>query len=249
MLALQWAQASGFPAGAAEVAVPYFRCRLDVAAYRPARASAVQPQSGSGKQRRVTTAAVGLTAIFECKVSRPDYLRDSRSLRTTAERLAILGERRMAHEETLKIHYPSIRNGDSLFPEYETFNFERPGYEPYQRVLADMRRLSRRLHANTKFEKLVKWRAANLSYVVSEQDLFATHELPADWGLLVREGDGLKLVQRPVFHEIEETQRLALLHRIAIAATRAAFKTTLSAGDDQSSRSWSNIGGPSCGCG
>ena len=167
-------------------------------------------------------AAVGLTAIFECKASRPDYLRDCRSVCAITERLAALAARKARHEETLKIHYPSIRNGDSLFAEYETLNFERPGYEVYQRVLDDMRRLAARLHSNTKFDKLTAWRAANVRYVVAEPGLFAEHELPADWGLLVREGDDLKLVRLPIFHEVEAAQRLALLHRIALAATRAA---------------------------
>lgn len=110
--------------------------------------------------------------------------------------------------------------------EFETLNFERPGYEPYQRVLDEIRQLGNRLHANTKFDKLTKWRAANLRYVVAEASLFTAHELPADWGLLVREGEELRLVQRPVFHEIEDAQRLTLLHRIAIAATRAALRAS-----------------------
>lgn len=218
---MAWALAHGFPVAAAEVSVPNFRCRLDVAAYRPGRTSEVLHDEARGTARRVTKAALGLTAIFECKVSRPDYLRDSRSLRATAERLAALSAKRAHHEETLRIHYPSIRNGDSLFAEYETLNFERPGYEPYQRVLEEIRRLSVRLHANTKFDRLTKWRAANLRYVVAEPGLFAGHELPADWGLLVREGEGLQLVQVPILHEVEDAQRLALLHRIAMAATRA----------------------------
>ena len=86
-------------------------------------------------------AAVGLTAIFECKASRPDYLRDCRSVCAITERLAALAARKARHEETLKIHYPSIRNGDSLFAEYETLNFERLGYGIYQRVLDGIGRL------------------------------------------------------------------------------------------------------------
>ena len=222
LLALRWAQANGYPICAAEVSLPTFRFRLDAAAYRPGRAQELRHEAKSGRPRRVSVAALGLTAIFECKASRPDYLRDSRSISALTKRLAALGARKLQHEETLKLHYPSIRNGDSLFAEFETLNFERPGYEVYQHVLDEMRQLGARLHANTKFDKLTTWRAANVRYVVAEPGLFADHELPSDWGLLVRDGDELKLTRLPVFHEVEAAQRLALLHRIALTATRAA---------------------------
>jgi hypothetical protein len=164
---------------------------------------------------------VGATVVFECKVSRPDYLRHARSVVKTLEDLERFTARKLRLEEVLRIHFPSIRNGDSLFPEYETLNFERPGYEDYQDVLEEIRRLSFQLHAKTKFDKLTKWRAANLHYVVAEPELFRIHELPAGWGLLLRSGDTLTPVIRPVFQDVDESQRLTLLHRIALAGTRA----------------------------
>jgi len=221
-MALVWAQAAGYPVAAAEVTIPEFQFRVDVAAYRPAREVEVRVDAGSGKQRRVAVASLGVTAIFECKASRPDYLRDSGSIAKTSDRLAVLAARRQRHEAILHAHYPSIRNGDSLFPEYETLDFERPGYEAYDRVIKEVRRLSARLHRQTKFECLTQWRAANLHFLVAEPDLFAAHELPADWGLLLRNGDALELVIRPVLHGARAAQRLSLLHRIAMAGTRAA---------------------------
>ncbi|MEQ1860011.1 MAG: hypothetical protein ABMA13_08750 [Chthoniobacteraceae bacterium] len=47
------------------------------------------------------------------------------------------------------------------------------------------------------------------------------HELPACWGLLVRDAGSLRLVVKPVLHEVGEAERLSLLHRISLAATRA----------------------------
>ncbi len=219
-LALVWAQANGYTIAGAEVSVPHLRARLDVAAYRPGRTNAEVAQA-NGKMRRVPQAAVGLTAVFECKVSRPDYLRDARALEATRERLEQLAMRKAKHEQSLLLHYPSVRNGDSLFQEYETLNFERPGCEFHMSLLAQIQKLSARLHSNTKFEKLAKWQAANLYYVVAEPGLFRPHELPAGWGLLLREGDALTVAQRPVLHETAEHRRLELLHRIAAAGTRA----------------------------
>ena len=165
--------------------------------------------------------SVGVTAVFECKASKPDFRRDAQSMTATQERLKILYEQKARIEEELRLFYPSIRNGDSLFQEYETLNFERPGYERYQRTILEISRFTSRLYANTKFDKLVSWAAANLFYVVAEPETVQAHELPACWGLLVRDGAALNVVAKPVLHEIAEAERLSLLHRISLAATRA----------------------------
>ena len=195
---------------------------MDAAAYRPAREVELRWDEQKQKRRRLSVASLGVTAIFECKASRPDYLRDAASLVKTRDRLELLTARRAQHEELLKLHYPSIRNGDSLFPEYETFDFDRPGCEAYVKLMKEVRRLSSRLHGQTKFDRLTQWRAANLHFLVTEPELFRAHELPADWGLLIRNGDALELISRPVLHEARPAQRLSLLHRIAMAGTRAA---------------------------
>ena len=79
-LALIWAQAHGYRAAAAEVSLPNYRFRLDVAAYKPDRVR--EAPAGGGRAR--LRSAVGLTAVFECKVSKLDYLRDARSISATA---------------------------------------------------------------------------------------------------------------------------------------------------------------------
>lgn len=215
-LALIWAQAHGYRAAAAEVSLPNYRFRLDVAAYRPGR---ILETRKDGRSRQ--SPAVGLTSVFECKVSRPDFRRDARSIVVTMDRLKILHDRKARIEHELHLHYPSILNGDSLFQEYQSVDFERPGHERYQRTLRDIARLTAHLHANTKFDRLVKWGAANLFWVVAEPGVLAAHEIPAGWGLLLRSGSGLSIAAKPLLHEVPECGRLGLFHRIAMAAGRA----------------------------
>jgi hypothetical protein len=216
-LALIWAQAHGYCAAAAEVTLPNYRFRLDVAAYKPDRVREPHPVSGRMRQRSV----IGLTAVFECKASKPDFLRDARSIILTNQRLKILHERKIRIEQELYVQYPSILNGDSLFQEYQSVDFERPGHERYRRTLQDIRRLTSRLHANTKFDRLVQWGAANLFWVVADPGVMALHQLPSGWGLLLREGAALQVAAKPLLHEVAESERLALFHRIARAASRA----------------------------
>jgi hypothetical protein len=209
-LALAWAQQRGFRVAAAEVSVPNLRARLDVAACRI--------------ESRSRTGAVTATAIFECKQSRADFVRDSRSRAATVSRLAALDARRIRHEATLRPFYLSLHHGDALFPELDGCDFLRTGDECYLRLVAEMAKLSARLHAQTKFDDLLRWRAANLLYVVAEPDLFAAHELPGGWGLLTRRDDRLELTTRPLWHDVAEPQQFALLHRTAVAATTAATR-------------------------
>lgn len=234
-LALVWAQTNGFRIAAAEVSLPNHRVRMDVAAYKPQRVQESRRNARTGRERLVWKPAVGVTAIFECKAFAADFLRDARSLQATTERLKILHERRERAEEELRIHYPSIRNGDSLFAEYETLNFERPGYERYENILKEIRQLSERVLINTKFDRLSRYGAANLFYIVAEPATVPAHELPCGWGLLERTGPNLELKVKPHWHDVPEDERLAFFQRIAMAATRAVnrehgadFPTTFS---------------------
>ena len=216
-LALVWAQQNGFGIAGVEVSLPHLRLRVDAAAFRPAR-DRVHTNSGAGES------TLGPTAIFECKQIRADFLRDSKCAEQIRDRLRVLHERRALYEESMRQYFPSLRCGDALFPEFEGFRFEAAGFEPYDRITAEIRQLSYRLHEHTKFANLLRWRAANLHYVVAEANVAAEHELPAGWGLLVRSGDDLELRSPAVWQEIAADASLRLVMRIAMSGTRAIHR-------------------------
>ncbi|HEX8897847.1 MAG TPA: hypothetical protein VF751_04055, partial [Chthoniobacterales bacterium] len=135
-LALLWAQANGYSACAAEVSLPQCRYRADVAAYR----SRVREQT--------------VTAIFECKQALPDLRRDNCETATTRERLRSHRRRREILEKHLRVHYPTLRTGDSLFAEYDSHDFDAIGHRGYRRVLRESAALENRLYGGTKFECL-----------------------------------------------------------------------------------------------
>jgi hypothetical protein len=209
-LALTWALTAGYSAVATEVALPHLRFRLDVAAYRPAR--------------RGREAILGTTALFECKQVRSDFLRDSRKSAPLLARLERLHARKARLEAVLRVVHPTLRTGDSLFPEYESHDYARCGDELYLKVLAQIASARGQLYAQTKFEKLWRWRAVNLHYAVTEPGVLRAHELPDGWGLLVRIGDTLELAAKPCWQEIPDHHRLNVLHRIAVAGTRAVSR-------------------------
>jgi hypothetical protein len=201
-LALLWAQANGYSACAAEVSLPQCRYRADVAAYR----ARVREQT--------------VTAIFECKQALPDLRRDNCETAATRERLRSLRRRRDVLEKHLRVHYPTLRTGDSLFAEYDSHDFDAIGHRGYRRVLRESTALENRLYGGTKFECLTRYRCANLFFLVLPNDLFRETEVPAGWGVLLEIQGTLKMTRPPVWHDNAAQARVRLLQRIAVAGTR-----------------------------
>jgi hypothetical protein len=197
-----WAQTHGFSACALEVTLPRCRYRADVAGYRP-----VPKQIGS-------------TAVFECKQGLCDLRRDNCRSEAARERLEAICNRRHVLEAHLRTHYPNLHNGDSLFPEFDSENFTMIGHRGYARVVRELRTLQNRLYDCTKFEKLIRYRCANLFFIVLPERLFRDSEVPVGWGALVESNDTLVLIRKPMWHEATSANRLHVLHRIAVAGTR-----------------------------
>lgn len=202
--ALAWAQSNGFAIAAPEVRVPKCGYRADVAACA-----------------RSERGVAGRTAVFECKQARADLLKDAHAEAATRARLAELVARRAKLEELMAEHRPDLRKGESLFPEFDAWDFSGLEHATYRSVLKELATVQERVAGGTKFAKMFRYQCADFLYLVAEEGIFAEAEVPAGWGLLVRRGDDLELARRPVALEATAQQRTALLENVAIAAVRA----------------------------
>ncbi len=202
-LALVWAQENGYPIAALEVTLPQCRYRADVAAYRPQK-------NGS----------LGVTSVFECKQSAPDLRRDDCRRSQALARLETVYRRRQLLEKHLRIHYPTLRTGDTLFPEWEAHDFGAIEHRGYQRVTRELAALQRQLRDGRKFEKLARCACANLFFLVVPNDLLREPEAPLGWGLLVEQAGALTLHRKPTWRDSSEAARLHTLQKIAAAGTR-----------------------------
>ena len=202
-LALIWAQRQSYSACAVEVTLPRCRYRADLAAYR---ANDKGPST---------------TAIFECKQALVDLRRDNGCTSTTARRLQKVHQRREILERNLRVHYPALRIPDSLFAEFDSHNFEAIDHRVYKQVLRQTRALQNRLFDCTKFETLIRYRCANLFFLVLPNELFREAEIPLGWGALIESKDELVLARKPIWHETDPANQVHFLERIARAGTRA----------------------------
>ena len=192
-----------------EVNLPRCRYRADVAAYR-----SVPKQIGS-------------TVVFECKQALCDLRRDNCHSETARLRLEAIYNRREVLEARLRTHYPNLHNGDSLFPEFDSENFSTIGHRGYARLTRELGALQTRLYDCTKFEKLIRYRCANLFFIVLPEQLFCESEVPVGWGALVESNDTLAVVRKPIWHDATVANRLHVLHRIAVAGTRSLNRQLL----------------------
>lgn len=214
-LAFLWAQAHGFSACAMEVGLPKCGYRADVAAYRR--------KASHGTQARLTRSLgcqPGESAVFECKQTICDLRRDNCHSEAASRRLDAICKRRHVLEERLRTHYPTLRNGDSLFPEFDIENFNAIGHRGYARLIREVRALQNQLYDCTKFEKLIRYRCANLFFIVLPEQLFCESEVPVGWGALIESNRTLTLVRTPMWQQVPAENLAYVLHRIAVAGTR-----------------------------
>jgi hypothetical protein len=201
-LALAWARAHRLSLAGTEVRLPRSAYRADVAAATP---------------RQLGEQAV--TAIFECKASRADFLRDAALEQATREKVAALAERLDALNRLIGAHRPDLRRGEELFPEFDCIDLRGSRHATHAALTKTLRAAQTALYEGTKFARLARWRSANFLYlVVADAELAHAHEIPAGWGLLVRQDDALVCVRPPLRHEISLSARIALLERLAARA-------------------------------
>jgi hypothetical protein len=206
-LALGWAYHQGFNCISFEVCAPRSPYRVDVAGYRPAK-----DQESP------------IVALFECKQNRPDLARDSAQTASIEIELRGLQERRQNLERLLAVHYPNARTPSSLFPDWDPFDPEKLPHAGYRRLIRRIVALQRKLEGNTKFERVTRYRLANLHFLVAPAGLVQSERVPPGWGLLEAiDNDRLELSIQPRFYSI--TNEFAWLERICKNSTMRWLKT------------------------
>ena len=110
------------------------------------------------------------------------------------------------------------------FPYFDSYNFAAINHRGYARVLRQLGALQNRLFDCTKFERLTRYRCANLFFLVLPKGLFKEPEIPFGWGALIESDDELLLARKPLWHDVTPANRLKLLERIAGARTRVLNK-------------------------
>ena len=207
-LAAAWAAREGMPFVAPEVSFPHRRFKVDVAACAPTR------KVPSRQPVRHISSLLKAAAIFECKQARSDLIRDNKKQARLSEKLKSLEARRLELEALMQIHLPHLANGEALFPEFDSYRLREHKHAPYKKLMREISIAKRGVIAGTKFDRLYRYKMANLHYLVAEEGLLGDQEVPIGWGLLVRRGESLELVIKPVWQVIGIEEQAVFLQRM-----------------------------------
>jgi len=212
-LALAWAQDQGMFLAAPEVSFPHRKFRVDVAACAPVR------KVPSRRPVKSISSILKVAVVFECKQARSDLIRDNKRRILLTTRLKELEARRTKMEELLQIHLPTLANGESLFPQYDSYRFLEHRHDGYSKLIRRIAVAKKGLIDGIKLDLLQSYRMANLHYLVVDENVLQAHEVPFGWGLLVRSGEELQLVSKPAWQNINVEEQLVFLQRIAARKT------------------------------
>lgn len=204
-LAFLWARTAGLPLVGSEVRVPQSPYRADVVAM----------------SRHPVTDREAHVALFECKQCRSDLLRDQADEPVIRAAAGAIAARVQMLREMLATHRPDLRRGESLFAEFDSYDFTGLRHDTLHQLEAEWEDLQRKLGTRVKFSRLHKYHSADYLYLVTEPGVLLPHEIPNGWGWLVREEEALVLKQKPVRHESSVERRRAWLESLALSGSTA----------------------------
>ena len=243
-LASAWLLSMGCRAVAHEVPCPIARFRVDAAGWAehdwrlgadPAAHTSIFAAERAGDAHRAPR-----TVVVECKASRADFLRDDlRVDDLLAERERLLGRKAEIERDLIPVHEPHLRRAEgALFEESASWDFEKSRLLPYRRVLRQLAKLEERLHGQTKFNLIARWRLADELWILAATGVVKPREVPAGWGLaecspaVLRRGVQhalamgtlpLRVIVQAPRHASPEHRRARILRNIAIELTRGQF--------------------------
>ena len=243
-LASAWLLSMGCRAVAHEVPCPIARFRVDAAGWAehdwrlgadPAAHTSIFAAERAGDAHRAPR-----TVVVECKASRADFLRDDlRVDDLLAERERLLGRKAEIERDLIPVHEPHLRRAEgALFEESASWDFEKSRLLPYRRVLRQLAKLEERLHGQTKFNLIARWRLADELWILAATGVVKQREVPAGWGLaecspaVLRRGVQhalamgtlpLRVIVQAPRHASPEHRRARILRNIAIELTRGQF--------------------------
>ena len=254
-LASAWLLSMGCRAVAHEVPCPIARFRVDAAGWAehdwrlgadPAAHTSIFAAERAGDAHRAPR-----TVVVECKASRADFLRDDlRVDDLLAERERLLGRKAEIERDLIPVHEPHLKRAEgALFEESASWDFEKSRLLPYRRVLRQLAKLEERLHGQTKFNLIARWRLADELWILAATGVVKPREVPAGWGLaecspaVLRRGVQhalamgtlpLRVIVQAPRHASPEHRRARILRNIAIELTRGQFPRVASGAGGES---------------
>lgn len=124
-------------------------------------------------------------------------------------------------EADIRENEPELKESDSLFEEYESWNYAGSVNQEYQRCLKQVEKIQHSLYKGSRFEQIRRGHVADLLYLAVPAGEVHADELAEGWGLLYIDAKRNVIeIKRAELQEPPEINRLHLIQGLASAAMK-----------------------------
>jgi len=162
-----------------------------------------------------------ITMIIEMRTDRANCWPDCGNHDELLELLREARTRQNAMEEQIRILEPELRDTDTLFAEFQRWNYAGSSNADYHKCRRQVEKLEHALYKGSRFEQLRQAHVADFHYLAVPAGMVEETELAYGWGLLHISAEGeVKVVREAMWRDCAESNRMHLVQNIAATATR-----------------------------
>ena len=162
------------------------------------------------------------TLIVEIRRSReqcwPDCSRQEELLPLLREKK----EEKASLETEIRKNEPELRETDTLFPEYESWDYKSSKNKKYQRCLRQLEDIEHALYKGSRFEQIRRAHVADYLYLAVPAGTVLPNELADGWGLININSDmTTEVIKEADTWECPEINKLHLIQHIATSSKKS----------------------------
>lgn len=130
-------------------------------------------------------------------------------------------EQKVALEAVIRVSEPRLKESDSLFDEYENWNYAASVNHEYQNCLKQIEKIQHALYNGSRLERIRRGHVADLLYLAVPAGEVHVDELADGWGLLyIDSKHQVTEIKKAELQEPPEKNRLHLIQGLAAAAMK-----------------------------
>lgn len=163
----------------------------------------------------------GMTAIVEIRLGRDHCWPDCSGKEELLKRLRELKIAKEKIEASIRATEPRLRDADTLFDEYQSWNYLGSANPDYQPCLRSIEKAEHALYNGSRFEQIRRALLAEYTYLAVPEGTVTPDEIAYGWGLLHVTADlRILTIKEAVRWECPEENKFHLVHNIAAASLK-----------------------------
>ncbi len=133
-------------------------------------------------------------------------------------------ERKRVLETEIRAKEPELQNTDTLFSEFESWDYAKTRDKRYHQSLGKIEEIERSLYNGSRFEKIRRARLADYLYLAVPRGAVHPNELADGWGLLfVDDSFEIELIKEADSWECPVENKLHLVQTIAMSSLKSVL--------------------------